>query len=200
MPLDDEQIERYSRQLILQEVGPRGQERLLAARVAIIGTDHAAERVVAYLAAAGVGAILAAPELRRAIDPAQPDCTFLPLAEDDRVDLVVVSRSTPDAAAAALAAWRERAPIRLWIVAGHAGAVPPCPSCGIAGRTPREVAPSLTTLRDTCLGTIVATEAVKALLGIGSGLAGRVLAYDPATATIETVPAITRGDCTCATA
>jgi molybdopterin/thiamine biosynthesis adenylyltransferase len=60
MRLDDEQIERYSRQLILQEVGPRGQERLLAARVAVVGTDAAAERVVAYLAAAGVGAIVAA--------------------------------------------------------------------------------------------------------------------------------------------
>ena len=37
MRLDDEQIERYSRQLILAEVGPRGQERLGAARVAVVG-------------------------------------------------------------------------------------------------------------------------------------------------------------------
>ena len=57
MRLHDEQIERYSRQLILAEVGPRGQEKLGAARVAVVGTDVAAERVVAYLAAAGVGTL-----------------------------------------------------------------------------------------------------------------------------------------------
>ena len=47
--LSDEQIERYSRQLILAEVGPHGQERLGAARVAGVGEGVAAERVVAYL-------------------------------------------------------------------------------------------------------------------------------------------------------
>ena len=51
--LDDERIERYSRQLILAEIGPHGQERLLAARVAVVGGDAAAARLIAYLAAAG---------------------------------------------------------------------------------------------------------------------------------------------------
>jgi len=40
--LTDAQIERYGRQIILPEVGGRGQERLLAARVAVAGAGPAA--------------------------------------------------------------------------------------------------------------------------------------------------------------
>lgn len=61
MRLDDLQIERYSRQLVLPEIGPRGQATLAAARVTIATTGAAAERVVAYLAAAGVGTLALPP-------------------------------------------------------------------------------------------------------------------------------------------
>jgi hypothetical protein len=53
--LTDSQIERYSRQIVLPEVGGRGQERLLAARAAIVGRGEAVLFCAAYLAAAGVG-------------------------------------------------------------------------------------------------------------------------------------------------
>jgi hypothetical protein len=54
---------RFARQLALPEVGAAGQERLLAARAAIVGDGLAAETAARYLAAAGVGALrlLAAP-------------------------------------------------------------------------------------------------------------------------------------------
>lgn len=55
--LDDEQIERYSRHLILKGVGVKGQKRLLAARVLIIGAGGLGSPVAMYLAAAGVGTI-----------------------------------------------------------------------------------------------------------------------------------------------
>lgn len=198
MRLDDEQIERYSRQLILQEVGPRGQERLLASRVAVIGTDVAAGRVVAYLAAAGVGAIAADPALHGTVDPEQRDCTLTMLADaPDTVDAVVVTGGALAATADTLAAWRDRARVRIWIADGHAGAAPPCPRCALTGRDPRDVASPLTALRDATLGTIVATEIVKALLAIGTPLTGRLLAYDPATATIESIAVSERPDCTC---
>ena len=57
MSLSKEQIARYSRQLILPEVGPHGQERLLKSSVLIIGAGGLGSPVSMYLAAAGVGTI-----------------------------------------------------------------------------------------------------------------------------------------------
>ena len=48
---------RYARQLALPEVGAAGQERLVAARAAIVGDGLAAETAARYLAAAGVGTL-----------------------------------------------------------------------------------------------------------------------------------------------
>jgi hypothetical protein len=48
---------RFARQLALPEVGPAGQERLLRARVAVVGAGLAAETAARYLAAAGVGTL-----------------------------------------------------------------------------------------------------------------------------------------------
>ena len=53
--LTDAQVERYGRQIILPEVGGRGQERLLAARVAVAGAGPAATAAVTLLGRAGVG-------------------------------------------------------------------------------------------------------------------------------------------------
>jgi molybdopterin/thiamine biosynthesis adenylyltransferase len=53
--LSNEQIERYSRQIILPQVGGRGQERLLGAAVAIVGADAMGCAAALYLAGAGVG-------------------------------------------------------------------------------------------------------------------------------------------------
>lgn len=48
---------RFARQVALPEIGPAGQERIVAARVAIVGRDLAAETAARYLAAAGVGTL-----------------------------------------------------------------------------------------------------------------------------------------------
>ena len=57
MNFSEEQIERYSRQIILSEVGGKGQEKILKAKVLIIGTGGLGAPCSFYLAAAGVGSI-----------------------------------------------------------------------------------------------------------------------------------------------
>ncbi len=54
-PLSPGQAERYTRQLILVEIGPAGQARLGGARVAVIGAGGLGSPAATYLAAAGVG-------------------------------------------------------------------------------------------------------------------------------------------------
>ena len=53
----NDQIERYSRQIILPNVGGKGQEKILNAKVLIIGTGGLGAPCSFYLAAAGVGRI-----------------------------------------------------------------------------------------------------------------------------------------------
>lgn len=53
----EDQIERYSRHIILSEVGVEGQEKLLNSKVLIIGTGGLGAPAAMYLAAAGIGTI-----------------------------------------------------------------------------------------------------------------------------------------------
>ena len=55
--MTEEQIRRYSRHLILPEVGGAGQRKLLNSRVVLIGAGGLGSPVALYLAAAGVGTL-----------------------------------------------------------------------------------------------------------------------------------------------
>lgn len=70
--MNDEQLQRYSRQMLLAQMGPEGQQKLLGARVLIIGLGGLGSPLAMYLAAAGVG--------------------HLVIADDDKVDLSNLQR------------------------------------------------------------------------------------------------------------
>ena len=78
--LTHEEIARYSRHLILPEVGMEGQQKLKAAKVLLVGTGGLGAPMALYLAAAGVGTlglvdfdVVDASNLHRQVIHATPD-------------------------------------------------------------------------------------------------------------------------------
>ena len=57
MAFSNEQLERYSRHIILKEIGVKGQKKLMDAKVLIIGAGGLGSPAALYLAAAGIGTI-----------------------------------------------------------------------------------------------------------------------------------------------
>jgi adenylyltransferase/sulfurtransferase len=202
MRLNDAQVDRYSRQIVLAEVGPIGQARLLESHVTVGGGGRAAEHALAYLAAAGVGRLSAPRCLHHVVDPDQTDVIIDELGRSPAAaDAVVIGGRTSEEAGGTLAALiggthappsstAGRAPSApcphvFWIAGGRAAALPPCPACVDAilpavASVPAELEPA----RDALLGTMIATETVKALLGIGEPLRGRVLTFEPGDASV----------------
>ncbi|SDJ34588.1 SAMP-activating enzyme E1 [Natronorubrum texcoconense] len=53
--LDATQLDRYSRHVIMDEIGPEGQQRLLESSVLVVGAGGLGSPAIQYLAAAGIG-------------------------------------------------------------------------------------------------------------------------------------------------
>ncbi len=68
--MDDAQLLRYSRHILLDDIGIEGQERILNARALVIGAGGLGSPVALYLASAGVGHITV-------VDPDEVDLTNL---------------------------------------------------------------------------------------------------------------------------
>jgi hypothetical protein len=97
MALSGAQIDRYSRQILVPEIGGRGQERLLASRVTCLGESASLQVAISYLAAAGVRIsgdappppaadllLIGANDALDAEDSAATDCPAMIAGETDR--------------------------------------------------------------------------------------------------------------------
>ncbi|MFZ0160781.1 MAG: molybdopterin-synthase adenylyltransferase MoeB [Kineosporiaceae bacterium] len=234
--LDAEEIARYSRHVILPDVGLVGQRRLKNARVAVVGAGGLGSPTLLYLAAAGVGTlgvidddVVEASNLQRQVIHGQSDLgrpkvdsaaeaiaevnphvrvtrhavrldagTALDLLRG--YDLVLdgtdtfATRYLVGDACELLALpevwgsiyrfdgqvsvfWPGRGPVYrdLFPEPPPPGAVPSCAEGGVLG------------VLCAAIGSVMATEAIKLICGIGEPLVGRLMVFDALGMTWRTV-------------
>jgi molybdopterin/thiamine biosynthesis adenylyltransferase len=206
--LSDAQIERYSRQLILPEIGPAGQERLLAGSVALAGDPGANAAALLYLAGAGVGRLTVlhgGPGERETSgatwgslpEPSNPDSSLVrlhvrhqevatTLAEHDAV--ILSGGDDPLRTAVNRACVARAIPLVFGAAAGAQGFLvtfaghrsdAPCYDCVAATLpTPTTEDPALGAVSGNFLATLQATEAIKLVLGIGEIAGGQMVVWD----------------------
>jgi len=245
LDLDPTQLERYSRHIFLDDVGPDGQQALLDASVLVIGAGGLGSPIIQYLAAAGVGTLGIADDDDVELSNLQRQIIH---GDDDvgrpKVDSAAeyVARLNPDVAvnkhhsrvtkdtvgelidaydfvvdgtdnfatrylvndACTLAGvpfshgaiFRFEGQVTTFTDASDSpcyrclfpeappdGVVPDCATAGVLGVLPGTV------------GCIQATETVKAILGRGELLDGRLLFYDAMDMSFDTVEIAKRPDC-----
>ena len=231
----DEEVTRYSRNILLAEVGGTGQAKLRAARVLVVGAGGLGSPLALYLAASGIGAIgvvdddvvelsnlqrqvahatarvgmpkvASLAEAVRAINPAcklelhptrlvAANAAALVAAYDlvcdgsDNFptrfllnDACVLARRTLISAAVLrfdgqLATFKPGGPCYrcLYPAPPPDGLVPSCSEAGVLGAVVG------------VMGSLQAAEALKEVLGIGQGLAGRLLIWDALGARFRTI-------------
>lgn len=224
------ELHRYSRHILLADVGAEGQARLRAARVLVVGAGGLGSPLALYLAAAGVGTIglvdhdalelsnlqrqvahdtarigrnkaesaaetLRAlnPEVRVEVHPHRMDAVAAE-ALVPRYDLVCDGTDNfptrfllGDACHLAgrtlvsAAVLRFEGQLSTW--KSHLGAPHPCHRCLNPEQPPPGLVPTCSEagvlgVVTGVMGTLQATEAVKEILGVGTGMSGRLLLWD----------------------
>jgi len=191
--LSDSQIERYSRQIVLSEIGGRGQERLLASEVAIHGGGDGALVCARYLAGAGVGLLgLADAAARTALarEERNPDCRIASSpSASPAVVIVIGGRLAVELSRRATVLWgsAESAVVsRVHIPPGRACA--PCLDAFARRQPPNDGSAQV-------LGTLLALDALRALLELGQPDEPSLLRMDLARAKTSTLPFPSRPGC-----
>ena len=168
--LTDAQVERYSRQILLPEVGGRGQARLLAARVAVGGDGPAAAVAVLLLGRAGVGTLVVSERLDPLPETSPDSRLVVGGAASEAVDLdVAVSEpgggipfALEPAARPLVLGIQQDGPLAVATLVGR-----PCRRCWLQALRPEELQtgrPGSGSAATIALGALVASEALRVLL------------------------------------
>ena len=225
--LTPDQRSRYSRHVLIPEIGEEGQLKLLGSKALLIGAGGLGSPAAFYLAAAGVGTlglvdddVVDASNLQRqiihttdrvgmnkgesarvAIEALNPDVKVnvhpFRVDKENVLDLIadydVIIDGTDNFPTRYLmndASLMARTPLvhaSILRFEGHASTFMPydgpCYRCLFPEPPPPDMAPSCGeagVLGVLCgvMGNIMATEAIKAMLGIGDTLSGRLMIYD----------------------
>ncbi|MGH7818178.1 MAG: ThiF family adenylyltransferase [Candidatus Binatia bacterium] len=176
--LSDSQIDRYARQIVLPEIGGRGQERLLAATVAIRGGGDAAAVAASYLAGAGVGTLdlsdigagaavarvlgFGGQDPARAVAARNPDCRISTGLSSPSLVVWVGTPVPDDLPADAAVLWGGADDSTLLLVYFTRGT-----ACGACLNTAAPLA-SAAGESAVALGALVAVEALRVLLGLAA--------------------------------
>jgi hypothetical protein len=210
MPLTNEQIARYSRQIIIPKMGGHAQERLLSSRLVIIAAFEDLEEPLEYLVGAGVGDIdLCVPgcgdaQLRSLCDKMRdlnpdstvsygslaqvPDLVFAILGNDEAVRFAAAE--APSIGAAVVA--RLDAPGKIALLPSP----PPCLRCASGGLLDpfgkRSEHADLISMMAT-------TEALKLLAAYDANLAPSLISFNGPQTTAEPL-ASSKSGCACSRA
>ncbi len=204
MPLSDAQIERYSRQIILPEIGGAGQERLLAATVELHGAGPLAAMAARYLAGGGVGHLRLvddagdAAALCAELTALNPECIVTRGAAAASV-AVTLALDLPLAVLDGLV--RAGAPHLIaagwagdsgWLHSGNAG----CAGCAArASAAPPTTAGLLAAPATGALAALAALAALRVLLDLAPDDGARWWHFNAAAAALESRPLARNPDC-----
>ena len=207
--LTNEQIERYSRHIILDKVGGKGQEKLLGGKVLVIGTGGLGAPAAMYLAAAGVGTIglvdfdvVDLSNLQRQIIHQTKDvgkakvqsgqetiAAMNPDVEVHTYNEMVTSKNIRDIIRDQdydfIIDGTDNFPAKFLINDA-------CYRCVFPTMPPKDAVPTcrqagVLGVMGGVIGTLQATEALKYILGIGDLLTGYLLTYDALTMTFRKI-------------
>ena len=195
--LSDSQIDRYSRQIVLAEIGGRGQERLLRSAVTVRGGADAALVCASYLAGAGVGVVAledvssGAMASILALETRNPDCRIVEHAVVACDLLVAIGSPGKFHVPATPVVWGGGTPDTL--SSAYFPSEEACASClaDVARREDRGGA------SPQILGALLAVEALRVLLGLAAKDRPTLRSLDLRRAAATSLPFPFRSDCRC---